>query len=91
MILQTEGSARIYRCLVQLACGQFGHLIKDFYSYPKSPKAKSKRRKEVPLGEPGIVHFFHRMRKEAILLLHKQEKHLANIVKNSQIYLSIVN
>jgi hypothetical protein len=34
---------------------------------------------------------FHRVRKEAILLLHKQEKHLANIVINSQLYLSIVD
>jgi hypothetical protein len=31
------------------------------------------------------------VRKEAILLLHKQEKHLANIVINSQLYLSRVD
>jgi hypothetical protein len=30
------------------------------------------------LGESWKVHIFHRMRKEAILLLHIQEKHLAN-------------
>jgi hypothetical protein len=34
---------------------------------------------------------FHRMRKEATLLLHKQEKHLANIVINSQLYPSRVD
>jgi hypothetical protein len=34
---------------------------------------------------------FYRVRKEAILLLHKQEKHLANIVINSQLYLSGVD
>jgi hypothetical protein len=79
--LQTVGSARVYRCKVQLACGQFGHLIKDFFSYPKFPKAKSQRSKDVPLGGARDSALFHRMRKEAILLLHKQEKHLANIVK----------
>jgi hypothetical protein len=34
---------------------------------------------------------FHRMRKESILLLHKQEKNLANIVINFQLYLSTVD
>jgi hypothetical protein len=34
---------------------------------------------------------FHRMRKEAILLLHKQEKHLVDKVINSQLYLSRVD
>jgi len=36
------------------------------------------------------VHFY-RMRKEAIQLLHIQEKHLADIVINSQSYLSKVD
>jgi len=27
MVLQARGNARIYRCEVQLACGQFDHLI----------------------------------------------------------------
>jgi hypothetical protein len=34
---------------------------------------------------------FHCVRKEAILHLHKQEKHLANIVINTQLYLSRVD
>jgi hypothetical protein len=33
---------------------------------------------DVPLGESWKVHIFHCMKKESILLLHIQEKHLAN-------------
>jgi hypothetical protein len=43
------------------------------------------------LGESWIVHIFHRMRKEAILLLHIQENTWQIIVRNSQLYLSKVN
>jgi len=37
------------------------------------------------------MHIFHRMRKEAILLLHIQENTWQIIVINSQLYLSKVN
>jgi hypothetical protein len=53
----------------------------DFFSYPKLPKAKSQRRKDVPLGEPGKVHFFIARGKKLSHFLHKQKKHLASIVK----------
>jgi hypothetical protein len=46
------------RFKVQLACGHFGHLIKDLFSYPKFPETKCQRRKDVPLGESWIVHIF---------------------------------
>jgi hypothetical protein len=41
-------------------------------------------------GALGSVNF-HRMRKEAIQLLHIQEKHLIDIVINTQSYLSKVD
>jgi len=47
--------------------------------------------KDVPLGESWIMHIFHRMRKETILLLHIQENTWQIIVRNSQLYLSKVN
>jgi hypothetical protein len=43
------------------------------------------------LGESWIVHIFHHMRKEAILLLHVQENTWQIIVRDSQLYLSKVN
>jgi hypothetical protein len=43
------------------------------------------------IGEPWIVHIFHRMRKEAIQILHIQENTWQIIVTNSQLYLSKVN
>jgi hypothetical protein len=87
----SKGNARVFRFQVQLACGQFGHLIKNLFSYPEFLETKSQRRKYVPLGEWWIVHIFHRMRKEAIQFLHIQENTWQIIVKNSQLYLSKVN
>jgi hypothetical protein len=58
MMLQPRENARVFRFYVQLACGQFGHLIKDLFSYPKILETKSQRTKDVPLGESWIVHIF---------------------------------
>jgi hypothetical protein len=60
-------------------------------SYPKFQETQNQRRKDAPLGESWIVHIFHRMRKEAILLLHIQENTWQIIVINSQLYLSRVD
>jgi hypothetical protein len=57
----------------------------------KNSRNKSQRRKDVPLGESWIVHIFHRMRNEAILLLHIMENTWQIVVINSQLYLSKVN
>jgi len=41
-----------------LACGQFGHLIKNFFSYPEFLETKSQRRKYVPYrGAVDSAHF----------------------------------
>jgi hypothetical protein len=66
-------------------------LSKTYSLIQKLLETQSQRMKDVPLGESWIVHIFHRMRKEAILLLHIQENTWQIIVKNSQIYLSKVN
>jgi hypothetical protein len=51
-VLQTKVNARVYRCYVQLACGQFGHLFKkNFFSYPEFLETKCQRRKDVPYRE----------------------------------------
>jgi hypothetical protein len=91
MVLQPRENARVFRFSVQLAYGQFGHLIKDLLSYPKILEPQSQRRKDVPLGESWIVHIFQHMRKEAILLLHIQENTWQIILMNSQLYLSRVD
>jgi hypothetical protein len=72
-MLQPRENARIFRFLVQLAFGQFGHLIKNLFSCPEFLETKSQRRKDVPLGEVLDSVHFHLMRKEAIQLLHIQE------------------
>jgi hypothetical protein len=42
----------------QLACGQFGHLIKNFFSYQEFLETKSQRRKDVPYrGAVDNAHF----------------------------------
>jgi hypothetical protein len=53
MVLQARGNAIIYRSLVQLACGQFDHVITNFFSYSEILEANSQRRKDVPLGSLG--------------------------------------
>jgi len=63
MVLQIKGNARVFRCLVQLACGQFGHLIKNLFSYPKILETQSQRRKDLPLGESLDSAHFHHTRK----------------------------
>jgi len=61
MVLQARGNARIYRSLVQLACGQFDHLITNLFSYSEFLEANSQRRNDVPLGVSDSA-LFHRMR-----------------------------
>jgi hypothetical protein len=58
-------------------------LSKTSSLFQKFLETQSQRRKDVPLGESWIVHIFHRMRKEAILLLHIQENTWQIIVRNS--------
>jgi len=49
-----------------LACGQFGHLIKNFFSYPEFLETKSQRRIDVPYrGAVDSAHF----------LLHEKRSH----------------
>jgi hypothetical protein len=55
-----------------------------------SRNKKSKKERCTFRGVLDSAHF-HRMRKEAILVLHIQEKHLADKVINSQLYLSKVD
>jgi hypothetical protein len=53
MVMQARGNARIYRSYVQLACGQFDHLITNLFSYSEIIEAISQRRNDVPLGSLG--------------------------------------
>jgi hypothetical protein len=46
--------------------GQFDHLSKKKSLSLEFPEAKSQREKTCTLGEPWIVHIFHRMRKATI-------------------------
>jgi hypothetical protein len=57
-MLQPRENAKVFRFLVQLAFGQFGHLIKNLFSYLEFLETKSQRRKDVPLGESRIVYIF---------------------------------
>jgi hypothetical protein len=90
-MLQPRENAKNFRFYVQLVFGQFGHLIKNLFSYPESQETKRSEKERCTFrGVLDSVHF-HRMREEAIQLLHVQEKHLADIVINSQSYLSKVD
>jgi hypothetical protein len=57
MVLQPRENARVFGFEVQLACGQFGHLIKNFFSYPEFLEPKSHIRKDVPFR--GVVDSAH--------------------------------
>jgi hypothetical protein len=57
-MLQLRENAIIFRFQVQLAFGQFGHLIKNLFSYLEFLETKSQRWKNVPLGESWIVYIF---------------------------------
>jgi hypothetical protein len=58
--------------------------------YKNSRNTKSEKERCTFRGVVDSAHF-HRMRKEAILLLHIQENTWQIIVINSQLYLSKVN
>jgi hypothetical protein len=60
---------------------------------PLSKISRNKKSEKERCTFRGVLDsaHFHRMRKEAILLLHIQEKHLADKVINSQLYLSRVD
>jgi hypothetical protein len=49
MVLQARGNDKIYGCQVQLACGQFDHLITNLFSYSEFLEANSQRRKNAYL------------------------------------------
>jgi hypothetical protein len=57
----------------------------------KISKRKRSEKERCTFGGAQDSALLHHVRKEAIILLHKQEKHFANIVINSQLYLSRVD
>jgi hypothetical protein len=57
----------------------------------KISKSKKSEKERCTFKVVRDCALFHCMRKEAVILLHKQEKHLANIVINSQLYPSRVD
>jgi len=74
MVLQTKENARVYRCYVQLACGQFGHLIKHLFFYPEFLETKGQRRKDIPYrGVRDSAHFSSHEEKKLSIKTSEQE------------------